>query len=228
VNGFEGIKNWFDDVSIEENCRVCSLDPEAVREFTRLFATRKSSWRSDLGILMGRHSTLNSYLELILLALAGRIGAKGGNVFGGHLMPMGSHTPRRPGTWRTVATNIPLIMGSFRQTSCRKRSIMIIPADSAAMVSGSNPLRSYADTTAYEKAFAKLDLLVTVEVAMTETAVLSHYILPARTGYESGRHFFPVDVSRLLFRHAPPGGGPRWRAGGGRPDIRWNWPRGWE
>jgi anaerobic selenocysteine-containing dehydrogenase len=54
----------------------------------------------------------------------------------------------------------------------------------ALIVSGSNPLRSYADTSAYEKAFGKLDLLVTVEVAMSETAVLSHYVLPARSGYE--------------------------------------------
>jgi anaerobic selenocysteine-containing dehydrogenase len=52
------------------------------------------------------------------------------------------------------------------------------------IVSGSNPLRSYADTSAYEKAFGKLDLLVTVEVAMSETAMLSHYVLPARSGYE--------------------------------------------
>jgi anaerobic selenocysteine-containing dehydrogenase len=54
----------------------------------------------------------------------------------------------------------------------------------AVIVSGSNPLRSYADTAAYERAFAKLELLVTMEVAMTETAVLSHYVLPARSGYE--------------------------------------------
>ena len=54
----------------------------------------------------------------------------------------------------------------------------------AVYVSGSNPLRSYADTTAYEQAFKRLDLLVTAEMAMTETAVLSHYILPSRSGYE--------------------------------------------
>jgi anaerobic selenocysteine-containing dehydrogenase len=186
VNGFEAIRNWFDDVKIDENCRGCGLDARAVREFTRLFATRKSTWRSDLGILMGRHSTLNSYLELILLALAGRIGVQGGNVFGGHLMPMGTHTPDEdPGTWRTVATNIPLIMGVFPPNVMPEE----IDSDNpqrirAVIVSGSNPLRSYADTSAYEKAFARLDLLVTVEVAMTETAVLSHYVLPARTGYE--------------------------------------------
>src|SRR4030067_3426682 len=186
VNGFEAIRNWFDDVDVEENCRVCGLDKNAVRDFTRLFATGKTAMRSDLGILMGRHSTLNSYLELILLTLTGRIGAKGGNVFLGHLMPMGSHTPEEdPKTWKTVMTNIPLIMGVFPPNVMPEEIDNDHPQRIRALiVSGSNPLRSYADTRAYEKAFAKLDLLVTIEVAMSETAVLSHYVPPARSGYE--------------------------------------------
>ncbi len=186
VDGFEAIRSWFDDVDVEDHCRVCGLDTGAVREFTRLFATRKSALRSDLGILMGRHSTLNSYLELILLTLTGRIGTQGGNVFLGHLMPMGSHTPEEdPRTWRTVITNIPLIMGVFPPNVMPEEIDNDHPQRIRALiVSASNPLRSYADTRAYEKAFSKLDLLVTVEVAMSETAVLSHYVLPARSGYE--------------------------------------------
>ncbi len=186
VDGFGAIRGWFDDVDVEENCRVCGLDAGAVREFTRLFATRKSALRSDLGILMGRHSTLNSYLELIWLTLTGRIGAQGGNVFLGHLMPMGSHTPGEdPRTWRTVVTNIPLIMGVFPPNVMPEEIDNDHPERIRALiVSGSNPLRSYADTSAYEKAFGRLDLLVTVEVAMSETAVLSHYVLPAKSGYE--------------------------------------------
>jgi anaerobic selenocysteine-containing dehydrogenase len=186
VDGFEAIRSWFDDVDVEDHCRVCGLDTGAVREFTRLFATRKSALRSDLGILMGRHSTLNSYLELILLTLTGRIGTQGGNVFLGHLMPMGSHTPEEdPRTWRTVVTNIPLIMGVFPPNVMPEEIDNDNPQRIRALiVSGSNPLRSYADTSAYEKAFEKLDLLVTVEVAMSETAILSHYVLPARSGYE--------------------------------------------
>ncbi len=186
VDGFEAIRKWFDDVDVEDYCRICGLDTGAVREFTRLFATRKTAMRSDLGILMGRHSTLNSYLELILLTLTGRIGAKGGNVFLGHLMPMGSHTPEEdPGAWKTVMTNIPLIMGVFPPNVMPEEIDNDHPQRIRGLiVSGSNPLRSYADSGAYEKAFAKLDLLVTVEVAMSETAVLSHYVLPAKSGYE--------------------------------------------
>jgi anaerobic selenocysteine-containing dehydrogenase len=101
-------------------------------------------------------------------------------------MPMGTHTPEEdPKTWKTVVTNIPLIMGVFPPNVMPEEIDNDHPHRIRALiVSGSNPLRSYADTSAYEKAFAKLDLLVTIEVAMSETAVLSHYVLPAKSGYE--------------------------------------------
>ena len=207
VNGFNEIRGWFDDVDVEENCRLCELDPEAVRKFARLSATRKTAIRTDLGAYMGRHSTLNSYLELILLALTGRIGARGGNVFPGHLASGGTHTPEEdPKTWRTVKTNIPLIMGLFPPNVMPEEIDNDHPQRlRAVVVANSNPLRSYADTRAYERAFAKLNLLVTIELAMTETAVLSHYILPARTGYEKwDSTFFQRHYPDYYFHMRPP------------------------
>ncbi len=207
VNGFEEIRGWFDDVDVEENCRLCELDPEAVRKFTRLLATRKTAIRSDLGAYMGRHSTLNSYLELILLSLTGRIGARGGNVFPGHLAGGGAHTPEEdPNTWRTVKTNFPLIMGLFPPNVMPEEIDNDHPRRlRALMVANSNPLRSYADTKAYERSFAKLDLLVTIELAMTETAVLSHYVLPAKSGYEKwDSTFFQRHYPEYYFHMRPP------------------------
>jgi anaerobic selenocysteine-containing dehydrogenase len=207
VNGFEEIRGWFDDVNVEENCRVCGLDPQAIRHFTRLFATRKTALRSDLGVYMGRHSTLHSYFELILLALTGRIGARGGNVFPGNLSGIGSHTPEEdPNTWRTVKTNIPLITGLFPPNVMPEEIDNDHPQRiRALMVANSNPLRSYADTTAYERAFAKLDLLVTIEIAMSETAVLSHYVLPAKSGYEKwDGTFFQRFYPEYYFHMRPP------------------------
>lgn len=75
----------------------------------------------------------------------------------------------------------------------------------AVLVAGANPLRSYADTTAYENAFGQLDLLVTAEIAMTETAALSHYILPSRSGYESwDSTFFPFTYPGVHFQMRRP------------------------
>lgn len=56
----------------------------------------------------------------------------------------------------------------------------------AVFVDSCNPLLTYPDTPAYEEAFKALDLLVVVDVAMTETARLADYILPAHTQFENG------------------------------------------
>jgi len=59
--------------------------------------------------------------------------------------------------------------------------------------------------TAYEKAFSQLDLLVTCELAMTETARLSHYVLPARSGYESwDGTFFAWTYPEIYFQLRQP------------------------
>jgi anaerobic selenocysteine-containing dehydrogenase len=99
---------------------------------------------------------------------------------------MGSHTPEDdPETWKTMVTQIPQIMGVFPPNVLPEEIDNGHPQRVRALiVSASNPLRSYADTTAYEKAFARLDLLVNIEVARTETSSFSHYVLPAKTGYE--------------------------------------------
>jgi anaerobic selenocysteine-containing dehydrogenase len=186
VSNFDQIRSWFTDFDAREAARVCELDYELVHKFSELLTTRKWSSHSDLGVIMGRHSTLASYLELILMAVCGRVGVTGGNVVPGYLMPLGAHSDERDHrTWRTVATGFPAIMGVFPPNVMPEEILTPGPERlRAVLVSGANPLRSYADTTAYETAFAQLDLAVTIDVAFSETARLSHYVLPARSAYE--------------------------------------------
>jgi anaerobic selenocysteine-containing dehydrogenase len=54
----------------------------------------------------------------------------------------------------------------------------------ALFVDSANPVMSGADTAAYERALGRLDLCVVVDVAMTETARLAHYVLPASSQME--------------------------------------------
>ena len=201
--GFERIEGWFRSFDVASGLRVCGLDPGAVREVARIYATEPTGMRTDLGLLMDRQSTMNSYLEMILMAVCGRIGTPGGNIFPGHLMPLGPHTDERdPRTWRTAETGFPPSMGYF-PPNVLPEEILSKKAERtrALIVSGSNPLRSYADTLLYEKAFQELDLLVTIEVAMSETARLSHYVLPAKSGYEKwDAAFFSITFPEVHFQ----------------------------
>jgi anaerobic selenocysteine-containing dehydrogenase len=184
--GFDKISPWFRGMDVAAALEVCGVMLEEAKEVARIYATEPTAMRTDLGLLMDRQSTMNSYLEMLLMAICGRIGTPGGNVFVGHLMPMGPHSDERdPKTWRTMKTDIPAIMGYF-PPNVVPEEILSGNEDRlrAMIVSGSNPLRSYADTMAYNEAFKALDLLVTIEIAMTETAQLSRYILPARSAFE--------------------------------------------
>ena len=207
VSGFDQIAPWFADFNARSAVEVCHLDYEEVRKLCRLCATRKWSMHYDLGVLMNRHSTVTTYLEVILLAICGRICVSGGNVIPGSLIPLGSHSDERdPRTWRTVTTDFPAILGVFPPNVMPEEIMSDHPERLRALICGqSNPLRSYADTTAYEEAFKQLDLLVTAELAMTETAVLSHYVLPARSGYESwDGTFFPWSYPEIFFQMRRP------------------------
>jgi anaerobic selenocysteine-containing dehydrogenase len=210
VKGFDEIRPLFDDFDCKAALNVCKLDYEQVKEVCHLFTTRNSSHHSDLGVLMNRHSTLISYLENVLRAVSGRIGVKGGNVFAvglhsGGKKPSLSPDEREARSWRTVATDYPAITSLYPPNVMPEEILSDHPDRlRAVIVSGANPLRSFADTTAYEKAFGKLDLLVTVEIAMTETAILSDYILPARSAYESWDGGVRPSFPRVFMHFRPP------------------------
>ncbi len=203
VNGFEEIRPWFIDFDSKAAIKICNLEYNQVFDLCRLLAVKKWSMHTDLGTLLSRHSTATSYLQLILLAVCGRFCVSGGNIIPGTIVPLSSHSDERDSkTWRTVATDFPAICGLFPPNVMPEEILNDNPDRlRAVLVSSSNPLRSYADTTAYESAFKKLDLLVTVELAMTETAVLSDYVLPAKSGYEAwDTTFFPWNYPDVFFQ----------------------------
>lgn len=204
VEGWDRIRGWFDGFDVSGALSVCELAEKDVEELCRLMTTRKWCLHPDLGIYMGRHSTLNSYLLQILGAVCGIFGVRGGNIFPGTVMPMGSHADERdPKTWRTIATNMPpAAAGSFPPAVVPEEILNDHPERlRAVLLSAVNPLRSYPDTKAYEKAFKKLDLLVVSDIVMSETARLADYVLPCRTYYESWDvTFFPWTFPEIYFQ----------------------------
>jgi anaerobic selenocysteine-containing dehydrogenase len=124
------------------------------------------------------------------------------------IMPLGFHADERnPKTWRTVVTNMPPAAAGSFPPAVMPEEILSEHRERlrAVYVNGCNPLRSYPDTTAYEKAFEKLDLLVVCDIVMSETAECAHYILPCRNGYESwDGTFFPWTYPEIYFQMRQP------------------------
>ena len=204
VDGWERTRPWFENFDVPAALDVCQVDAGQVRELCRLMTTKRWCLHTDLGIYMGRHSTLNSYLTSILEAVCGRFGVRGGNIIPGMVMPMGFHADERnENVWRTVATDMPpAAAGSFPPAVIPEEIMSDHPERlRAAMVSACNPLRSWPDTQALEKAFGQLDLLVVNDIVMSETARRAHYVLPCRTFYESwDATFFPWTYPDVFFQ----------------------------
>jgi anaerobic selenocysteine-containing dehydrogenase len=201
TDGFNEVLPWFADFDVRAALEVCELDCDQVFRVCREFAMRRSCLHDDLGILMGRHSALVSYLLVVLLAICGRISVPGGN----YLTGGGRFDPNAPDVWRTQTTGIPALNGMFPPNVMPEEIMSDHPDRLRAVFTYTvNPLRSYADTTAYEQAFRRLDLLVVTEIAMSETATLAHYVLPSKSFYESWNGRFGGDVSKIYGRAPGP------------------------
>lgn len=208
VEGFDLIRGWFNDVDVDAALDVCRLDKAQVVKLCRLMTTKRWCMHPDLGIYMNRQSGLAYYLLTILAALCGVFGVRGGNVIPGMIRPLGGHADERSTkVWRTVATGMfPAAAGFYPPAVVPEEILNDHPERlRAILVNGCNPLRSYPDTTAYEKAFAALDLLVVTDIVMNETARFAHYVLPSRSLYESwDGTFFPWTYPEVYFQMRQP------------------------
>ncbi|MBS2023405.1 MAG: molybdopterin-dependent oxidoreductase, partial [Deltaproteobacteria bacterium] len=189
TTGFDEVRAALLAVATEEFAKRAGVPFEQVRTVaTWLREARSAAVRADLGLQQSLHSTINSYLEKLLALVPGHFGRAGCNTLHSLFLPLVGHSPD-PGpesrAWRTQATGVREIGKLFPPN--------VLPAEidneraervRALWVDSGNLLMSGADTQAYRQALAKLELLVVVDVAMTETARLAHYVLPASSQFE--------------------------------------------
>jgi anaerobic selenocysteine-containing dehydrogenase len=129
----------------------------------------------------GVNSTLNSYLEKLLILLTGSLGRPGTNQLHTWLAPLWGNSQGKV----YGPTGDEIIAGLLPPNSF-PRAIMADHPERlrAVFVDSSNPANTVSDTEEVERALRSLDLLVVVDVALTETARLAHYVLPASSQYE--------------------------------------------
>lgn len=180
----EGLSN-IDPRLMAERSGV-SLDDllDTAREFAR---SPSACIYFDLGVEQNRHSTLISYLINVMLLITGNAGVAKGNVFIQQFTPKLMYMEKQVKALVSGIEAIPMFIPvGLLPPSVIPEEITTDHPDRirAVFVDGANPLLSYADTQAFKDAFSKLDLLVVIETAMSETAMLADYVLPAAAGYE--------------------------------------------
>jgi anaerobic selenocysteine-containing dehydrogenase len=182
VNGVDAVREVLRDVPVGEYAKRCGVDEGLLRAAVRRIASADSvAVFEDLGIQQAPNSTLCSYLNKLLWILTGSFAKRGGQ----HLHS--SFTPlfRVGGVGRTPVTGAPVISGLVPCNVVPQEILTDHPDRFRAMiVETSNPAHSLADSSACRAAFESLELMVVIDVAMTETARLAHYVLPAASQFE--------------------------------------------
>jgi anaerobic selenocysteine-containing dehydrogenase len=156
----------------------------------------------DLGIQQAPHSTLNSYLEKLVVLLTGNFGVPGGmNLHSrfASLAPGGARAgegePKTPtGSHRLVTGLVPC--------NVIPDEILTDHPDRfrALLVESANPVHSLADSARMREALRALDLVVVIDVALTETAREADYVLPASSQLEKWEcTFFNLEFPRNVF-----------------------------
>ncbi len=189
--GFEEVEQHLRRIPVEEYVRRADVALADVERVARGFATaRRACVRVDLGTQHTLHTTLNAYLEKLLWLLTGMFGRQGTNNLHASLVPILGHTDERVQIAgkplpRTAFHRMQPISGLF-PPNILPDEILKAGEDRirAVFVDSCNPLLTWADSDAFERAFSSLELLVAVDVAMTETARLAHYVLPAASQFE--------------------------------------------
>lgn len=189
-------------IPVREFARVCDVDEDLLRAAAhRMARARTMASMEDLGMQMGVHSTLGSYLHRLLIGLTGSFGRSGTSYAFVPFRPLGSGGGAGAGArakshgdrnWRrSPVTGFPVIMGLIPCNAITEEILTDHPHRFRAMiVESSNPVHSLADSNRMREAMRALDFSVVIDVAMTETASEADYVLPACSQFEKAEASF--------------------------------------
>jgi len=212
VDGFEDLRKALRAVDPATMAERAGVTPQELDTVTREFATADSAAiMFDLAVEHAPFSTLVSYLVRVVSVLTGNACRRGGNIFLETFNPPHRSPKRFEEPSRTMAGGVRGIaaLGGFPMFSPT-----LVPEEvlsdhpkrlRALVVEASNPYLSYSDTNAWRAAREKLDLLVVIDPAMTETAREADWVLPAPCGYEKWEYAgFPRGYPNIYVQLRPP------------------------
>ncbi|MBI5067146.1 MAG: molybdopterin-dependent oxidoreductase [Deltaproteobacteria bacterium] len=184
--------------SIPDAIARTGVEPALVERAARAIGgARALASFEDLGVQMNHHSTLVSYLHRVLVLLTGSLGKPGSHYLPATLVDIASGEEKAP----SPVAGARVVGGLVPCNVVADEILTDHPARYRAMlVEGANPAHSLAGSPRMRQALAALDTLVVIDVALSETARLAHYVLPAASQFEKAEAtFFNLEFPRNHF-----------------------------
>jgi anaerobic selenocysteine-containing dehydrogenase len=213
TTGYEQVEAVLRPIDVPRYAATCGVDEDLLRGAARRIASAKSvAMMEDLGIQMNVHSTLNSYLQRLVWLLTGNYGREGTNnafvpflslakLSKGESGTKSAARPARPADKRSPVVGAKIIIGLIPCNVIPEEILTDHPKRYRAMwIECANPVHSLADSQRMREAIRALELSVVVDVAMTETARVADYVLPASSQFEKcDATFFNLEFPRNGF-----------------------------
>ena len=219
ATGADEVIAVLEKVPVGAYAAISGVPEEQVRAAARRIGSAATvALFEDLGTQMTPHSTLNSYLDNLLWVLTANFAKHGANnppvplvSLGG--VPFGRGRRAGDAVPTSPVAGARIISGLVPCNVIAEEILADHPDRYRAMiVESGNPAHSLADSQRMREALGSLDMLVVIDVAMTETARLAHYVLPTPSQYEKWEAtFFNFEAPANYFhlRHPvldpPPG-----------------------
>lgn len=169
---------------------------ERVRELARdVAAADGAAVYGRTGSCLGRHGTLVAFLLDAVNVVTGNLDREGGAIFGTGPIDMDKMIDRSGaaayGSVRSRVGGLPAVLGMLPATLMAKE--ITTPGKGqlrAFFVSSGNPVTSVPNGNELQAALSELELMVAIDLYVTETTRHADYVLPATTFLE--REDFPL------------------------------------
>ena len=200
VTGWHHLRAAVCAIPLDLGAERSGVRADAIRELARRFAGAKhAACYGRLGTNRGTFSTLvNVFIEALNI-VTGRFGAPGGWVFGSSVFPdSGPVESSQYGDLRSRVGGFPVIAGLSPGGAVAAE--IMTPGEGQLRVlftDSGNPVLSYPGSDRTAEALDDLDLMVSLDLYVTETTRHAHYILPTTTFFER------ADLTDLWVTNAP-------------------------
>jgi len=194
--GFDKLKDTTSHYIPEKIAKTMWLYPEKIRESARLYAKTKPACIGDgNGIDMHLNVSQTSRAISILRALTGNLDKKGGDLIPQPVpfkdIQLKEYSPKNV---KPITSEYPLFnqydknlgihtMGVVTDSILHEKPYPL----KGLIIQGANPAVTMANSKRFLEALAKLELIVVIDLFMTQTAKLADIVLPTTTSFEQTR-----------------------------------------
>jgi anaerobic selenocysteine-containing dehydrogenase len=199
-HGFAALKEHIKAYPPEKAAEITWLSATQIKEAARLYArTRPATVHHRVAVEHNINSTQTDRALVIMAAVTGNLGVKGGNLLPTHVpgyIPTGGvigfcKLPSEIAKERLGSDEYPLISGPeplflfVHAALAAKAMLQGEPYPLKGLfLAGGNPVVNMQNTRRTWEAFKSLELFVAADFFMTPTAELADYVLPATTWLE--------------------------------------------